>query len=836
MFANYNELAVAITYLVDQLNLAQIYVQGGDINKVNHTLDIIQGQFYELGFLEGIDPTLIGDTVSIDLQQYIDAVDNLLDTQTQQILTGVLAFNNSLVNTLDNNGGTDLSVIQDQISTLGSDILSLFESNQYFIDNRINDVLSQIESSAFTTRSNISGLILSSEGILLDSMAQTQQSLSSLISQDLNQTIGYIDTVENRINQDFTQQTQTIVNEIRSLGTIDNTSGGNTSYQSAWTDAYIVDLLNVLETFRTDFVNKEFTVDVTIDNSGAGDGSTPDQSAGGILSGNILVDELVNGLLNGLMGIDASGASTDSHNTYNNIIDIITHPDQNNINTYDDLQNALNNLGFSGSLLNLLWNVTSGLFLFLRMGNSVAEPFLNNLQTIARTDALDGLLSANTLLELFIRDEIEQESFFKQFKQIGFNDGQILDLLRASTVQLPEPFVRAGFLRGELNDEQWREKMRQLGYRQGDLDLIQKLNENVPPIQDAILFAVREAYDETLASELQLDSNYDTIKDKFEQNLKSNGIAPEYAKYYWRSHWRLPAPTQFYDMFHRGLITEDEMLNALRVSDYSPQWQQKLVDINYSPLTRVDIRRIHKLLNKDREWLIEQYKIGGYNQLNAETMADFTIQYNQSSETGGAKEFTMSQVINLFTTGLLSEDEAKQDLTDIGYAPFEIDKLIQYAVINKNSETLGDISKDNKRRIINRLSQSYVEGILPESYVRNELANIGYTSDNVDTEIQYLNIERSVLQKENEVDIIFNQYSRYQISINEASAVLNGLGYSGTELTTIMKLWKIVRDDRKKLPTKTEAKSFLEENKITRGEYDDILRGIGIMEKYISMY
>lgn len=764
----------------------------------------------------------------------------------------------------ENNTGDGTGISEDTLQFFVTELTDLIIAQHNFTRNAIvattnNIQLLLIDKIDTLYQFLIQDLDILKEDILLYIVSFSQQILTAIseipaqLVNQINSELNIIteevrlqaDIIKNGMNNQYSaldnaisESNDLIINEIRQLGEMNTggSSGGDSGGTSAWTSGFIVDLLNVIDTMRMQLVTAiealELTANVTVEGSGTGTGDGTDSSASlpfGLDAAGIgqLIADLIT---------QNQGTIDNNQGIQNDALAIVMAWGRGEFNNINELENAFNNAGIGGTLFRLLWSVLGGLFLVIGLGNAVSRPYLNNIENLARQDAKDNLIPIGTLIELAIRGLIPTDFLRNQVEKQGYSDQQYGYMELSAKNQLPEPYVRSGFLRDKLTDSQWRESMTKLGYLNSDLDLIKELIENVPPVQDAITFAVREAYDDDLAKELQLDANYDNIKDRFEPILKANGINPTFARLYWRSHWRLPSPTQLYEMHWRGLITYDELLKALEVSDYSPQWTEKLASINEREYTRVDVRRMHQIGLLNEQEVKEAYMRIGYPEERAQGLTDFTLAINGVSEDNTVKNLTTTQVLNLYTSGLQTEQEARDSLTLAGFQPTEINLLLDLATISRNAETLGDITKDNKRRIISSLSKNYVEGILPENYVRTQLSTIGYTPENVDNEMTYLNIERDIVRKENEVDIIFNQYIRYQIDINNASSRLASLNYSGGELANIMSLWNIVREDRKKLPTKSEARDFLDSDNITRDEYENILRGLGIMEQYISFY
>lgn len=836
MFENNNELAVTLFFLIDQIELQLLKMEQKPNTPVESNVAFLYQLLNDELFLD--EYGLVGDSIPSENpeQDLLDLIQVMLNATRDQILTGTLAFINTIDNEVQEIDYSYFNDLEIQIGQLGLDILGLFTGLQSFIDFKLSEIVSELKQDEFQTRSIIVGSILQSEGILLDSMLNTQNNLSSLIQQDIQQTTNLMGQVENSISNKIMGSTMQLQKDISKLGVkIDNIESGSVN-NSAWTEAYIVDLLGVLSDgfnwLRQLELSPEIINNITVDSDGVDSGSNEDVSAGIGFNFDLLTPQLVKDFFSSLVTDTLDNSLADANIGLN----ILMKAGRGEYSDIQDLWNDLNSGGFTSGLINLIWQLVAGVTLVGGMGLSASQPYRNNLETLARTDALDGLVPLPTLLELQVRRLVGLDKIFEGYRKLGLDDEKIGMLLQATTIQFPEPYLREAYLREEIDYDNWSMGMTKLGYREEDLPLLEKVIKNTPSIQDAVLFAVREVYDETLVNDLKLDSGYDSIKDEFEPLLQANGIDPKFAKYYWRSHWRLPSPTQLYEMYWRNEIDQTELREALQVSDYSPQWIDKLENIAYKEFTRVDVRRMHDIGELTDDETKEAYKRIGYNDDKAEKLLRFTQKLNKKEEGDSLKSFTTSQILKLYGLGLYDLTQAKDSLSSIGYSNNQSNMLLDVANISYHADVLGNVTDDNIRRIIRSLSQSYIEGVLPEDYVKETFLRIGYTQDNVDKEIEFLNIERDIQLRNETNDIILNQYLKYQLTINEASVLLNQQGYNSVELSNIMTLWNKVREDRKKLPTKAEARSFLEEGKITDSEYRDILRGSGVMEKYINLY
>ncbi|GAJ02030.1 unnamed protein product, partial [marine sediment metagenome] len=123
-------------------------------------------------------------------------------------------------------------------------------------------------------------------------------------------------------------------------------------------------------------------------------------------------------------------------------------------------------------------------------------------------------------------------------------------------------------------------------------DLYKELAYQIPPVADIITMAVREAFTPSIAARF---GQYQDLPPDFVEWAGKKGLSKEWAERYWAAHWSLPSPQQGFEMLHRGVIGMDDLNMLMRALDIMPFWRDKLVEIAYRPLSRVDVRRMFKL-------------------------------------------------------------------------------------------------------------------------------------------------------------------------------------------------------------------------------------------------
>jgi hypothetical protein len=274
-----------------------------------------------------------------------------------------------------------------------------------------------------------------------------------------------------------------------------------------------------------------------------------------------------------------------------------------------------------------------------------------------------------------------------------------------------------GLWRGLYSEGEFIAYLKRMGYNDKDAQAVKALTENLPPLTDLIHMLVRDAFNNSAASQYGYDEDFPQEINEF---FEKQGYSADWAKRYWRSHWNLPSPTQGYEMLHRGLIEIGDLDTLLRISDYPKFWRDKLRDISYNLYTRVDVRRLLQAGMLSDNEAFEAYKEMGYNAEKARKLTDFAIQGISNDE----RDLTKTEILNLFEEGLIDESETVSNLVKMGYDSQEADAITQLSKVN--------IAKSMRTDLINYAKERFLAKQIDEGGARNELNQIGLKSQSVD--------------------------------------------------------------------------------------------------------
>jgi hypothetical protein len=397
------------------------------------------------------------------------------------------------------------------------------------------------------------------------------------------------------------------------------------------------------------------------------------------------------------------------------------------------------------------------------------------------------LLPVSDLIDGYFKNLINENELKERGKHLGLVENDINILKDLKLKRLPPDVVITAWFRG-IDKAFWKgdifQELKDEGWTEDRIKIIQEVSKYFPTPQDLIRFAVREAYTPEVVEKFRLDED---LPPEFIEEAKKIGMDEDTAKLYWRAHWDLPSPTQGFEMFHRDIITEDELKLLLRTLDVMPFWRDRLIKLSYSPLTRVDIRRMYALDVLSYDEMVKAYRDLGYSPENAKRLADFTVKYNEAhpliddteeDETRRrTKDLSGSQILKGYRERLITRDKAKEYLMSITYSEDEAEFLLSLADI--------EIDEEQDKQIMDIIETQYLEGII--------------TFEDAQRLVQELNLP----------------------AIKEEHF-----------LTNLMRK----KMKAQKRPSKDDLERFLQKGVITEQEFEEEMSKLGYNDKYIKWY
>lgn len=332
-------------------------------------------------------------------------------------------------------------------------------------------------------------------------------------------------------------------------------------------------------------------------------------------------------------------------------------------------------------------------------------------------------------------------------------------------------------LRELISPEAFQKAMVRLGFSQSFEKAYVELSQVIPPIGDLIHFAVKGAFSDEEVRTFGYDEGFPQDIVPF---AEKQGLSDDWMKKYWRAHWQLPSATQGFEMLQRGEIGEEELKILLRALDYPPKWREKLINISYNVLTRVDVRRLHQLGLMNRAGLVKAHKNMGYSPTDAELLTEFVIELNKGK-------------------------------------PGESD------------EELGKLSRSN-------IIGFYQDGVIPRERAIGLLVSAGFSNEAATLFVDTSDFDAERAERAAEIEFIISSAVAGVLEFGEAQDELGKLKLSPTEMDRAAS--KLLREQAKqtKLPTADDGAKMFKAKVINEATYRDLLRRLGYRSVWVDAF
>lgn len=285
------------------------------------------------------------------------------------------------------------------------------------------------------------------------------------------------------------------------------------------------------------------------------------------------------------------------------------------------------------------------------------------------------------------------------------------EILRRASASAPAPGEILDLLnRGEIAEPEARRALRDHGLRNEYLDNVLALRNQIPNAPDVVRFALREVYNPALVAKYRMLEGFPA---EAEVDARRAGLDRETMLKYWAAHWTLPSRTQGYEMLHRAIISKDELTDLLRADDVMPGWIEPLIDLAYSPLTRVDVRRMYRDGVLTKAEVKRAYLDLGYSDENAGRLAEWV----STQKTAVERDFSKNEVVALYQSRTMPEAEARNNLETLGYDAAETNYILRLADYRRDKAT--------RTRAINVTRGRFLARQITEIEASNRLDEMG---------------------------------------------------------------------------------------------------------------
>jgi len=281
----------------------------------------------------------------------------------------------------------------------------------------------------------------------------------------------------------------------------------------------------------------------------------------------------------------------------------------------------------------------------------IGRTIMYALNRIIRTQLLD----VASILEAGKRGIIPYDVVQEHLAHYGYHKESINWLLQLSISLIPDDLLTQMYWRKRWEPNRIAAELQKRGYNEDTILAWFTARELIPSYSDLISIAVREGFDDAVAHMFGYDEAFPIDAAQW---ASKQGLPIEWFKRLWRAHWRLPSTTQGFEMYHRNIISREELELLLRASDIPSFWRENLIKLSRNIITRVDVRRMYSLGTIDEQRVFQEYMRQGYTEQDAFDLTEWTVaEYTEETRT-----LTRNDILSMYRESILSEQEARDRL------------------------------------------------------------------------------------------------------------------------------------------------------------------------------
>lgn len=327
------------------------------------------------------------------------------------------------------------------------------------------------------------------------------------------------------------------------------------------------------------------------------------------------------------------------------------------------------------------------------------------------------LLSPEVAASLVAQDALDMDSGLQFASMAGMTDRDFRALVLGGTRPMGAGEILDLLNRGEFAEGEAREALSRLGIESRYIAPLLELRNVMPTPSDLIRFLVREVFSPDVRAQFQLDADFPGRA--VEQGRKI-GISEQLMRDYWAAHWDLPSPQQGFAMFHRAIISHEQLATLLRALDVNPFWRDKMIQLAYNLPGRIDLRRMFAegIIDKDRVY--RGYLDLGYDPENARHLTNFAIAQKVAPE----RDLAKAEILQLFREQEFNRTKARELLTSLRYSEQESDWLLDLAESQRNRE--------KETAVVSVVRSRFLAREIDETEASDRLTKIGIRADRRD--------------------------------------------------------------------------------------------------------
>ncbi len=190
--------------------------------------------------------------------------------------------------------------------------------------------------------------------------------------------------------------------------------------------------------------------------------------------------------------------------------------------------------------------------------------------------------------------------------------------------------------------------------------------------------------------------------------------------------------------------------------------------------------------------------------------------------------YTRVDIRRMHAMGTVTTQEVYDNYLDLGYSAGHAEKMTQW--------TLDYNSRENRTISREQIERSYRDEVITRSDARAWLISIGLNEEAADFTLLNIDYQEEQSRQDNIVEVIKESYTSNLMERDEAVSRLHELNLTASKIDYLIQRWTVRKISNRKLPSKTDLKKLFTNGIITIDQYTNQLRIIGYEEKYVEWF
>jgi len=391
----------------------------------------------------------------------------------------------------------------------------------------------------------------------------------------------------------------------------------------------------------------------------------------------------------------------------------------------------------------------------------------------------------------------------------------------------PFAMLRDGFLRDLLPEGVHDDWLGRSGFEPANIALQKALYEEIPGSGDLVRMGVREVFTPEIAERF---GQFEDFPPAFGEWMAKQGFTDFWAKAFWGAHWDLPSVTQGFQMRHRDVINDEDLQLLLRALDVMPFWREKLTDIAFRVVTRVDVRRMYAEGVFERDQVKRVYLDLGYKPEDAEALTEFVVRRyprKGTDEPSDLRSLTISSVKQAYARRLITGDDALERLTELDYSADDAALVISIWEFDWFQDPSLRSDVDPKGLARSTIEKAYERRLIDLNAGVLELGELGYTPEDARLLLQLVDLRLDEQLADLEIDGLVSDYQDGIISDAQLAAALADLNIPQGRIDFLLQREILQRQAKRRRLTLSQMKKALAADLMEEGEYRARLAATG---------